>query len=71
MSSEKAMTLGEFREKSKDLPDNLILFVMRGANLDLCPITAEDWKVFGAEEVSFCNYTVSNENEPGLRISII
>jgi hypothetical protein len=68
---ENAITLGEFRELSKNLPDNLILFVMRGANLHSYPITKDNWKVYEAGEIFFENATVTNQEEPGLRISII
>lgn len=68
---ETAITLGELKKSLEDYPDNLILFVMRGANLHSYPITKKNWKVYGAGEVFFENVTVANQNEPGLRISII
>jgi len=71
MENETAITLGEFRKALESYPDNLILFVMRGANLHSYPITKENWKVYEAGEVFFENTTVTNQEEPGLRISIV
>jgi hypothetical protein len=66
-----AITVGELKEKLKNYDDNLIVMVMRDANCDLYPITAEDWGEYKAGQVYFPNDTVTNENEPGLRISLI
>jgi len=67
----KAITVGELKEALKNYDDNLIVFVMRDASGDLHPITAEDWRIYEKGEVFFANDTVSNEYEPGLRISKI
>ena len=66
-----AITVGELKEKLKNYDDNLIVVVMRDSSGDLHPITAKDWKKYKAGQVYFPNDTVTNENEPGLRISFI
>ena len=69
--SERAITVGELKEKLEAYDNNLIVCVMRDADAELYPITVDDWRTYGPGEVFFPNTTVSNEDQPAIRIGMI
>lgn len=68
----KAITVDEMIKELQKYEGNRILCILRDGSGDLYPITKENWCEYkSSEEYYFPNSTVSNDDQPAIRIGTI